>query len=67
MIIDLESSLVTPPLPLSHIWNSIKTAQVPSFDDVNFPALRAYVEENARALQDALDEAWEAAQTRARE
>lgn len=54
MIIDLESSLVTPPLPLSHIWNSIKTAQVPSFDDVNFPALRAYVEENAGTLQEAL-------------
>jgi hypothetical protein len=54
MIIDLESSLVTPPLPLSHIWNSIKTAQVPSFDDVNFPALRAYVDANTQRLRDAL-------------
>jgi hypothetical protein len=56
MIIDLESSLVTPPLPLSHIWNSIKTAQVPSFDDVNFPALRAYVDDHAQLLHDSLGE-----------
>ncbi|HEX5939150.1 MAG TPA: hypothetical protein VFZ12_02225 [Dehalococcoidia bacterium] len=54
MIIDLESSLVTPPLPLSHIWNSIKTAQVPSFDDVNFPALRAYADEHSRELRGSL-------------
>jgi hypothetical protein len=56
VIIDLESGLVTPNLPFSHLWNAIKTAQVPSFDDINFPALRRYLQEHDERLRDALGE-----------
>ena len=56
VIIDLESGLVTPNLPFSHLWDAIKTAQVPSFDDINFPALRRYLQEHDERLRDALGE-----------
>lgn len=57
MMIDLESNLVTPFLPPAAIVRSIRLGQYPSFDDVDIPRLRGYVESNAAALRRQLGEA----------
>lgn len=53
-MIDLESNLVTPFLPPAAIIRSIRLGQFPSFDDVDIPRLRAYLEANRPALDEAL-------------
>lgn len=54
VMIDLESNLVTPFLPPAAIIRSIRRGQYPSFDDIDVPRLRAYLEEHRAAIQDAL-------------
>lgn len=54
VIIDLESSLVSPPLPLWHLWTNLRTAQFPSFDDVNFASLRSYIDGRRDSLRSQL-------------
>ena len=70
-IIDLESNVVTPMLPLSGLWGAAREAHLPAFDDVDVPRLRSFVcnhrteleltlgERDFRALQKAIDRyAW---------
>ncbi|MFQ6019488.1 MAG: hypothetical protein ACE5KW_01905, partial [Dehalococcoidia bacterium] len=70
-IIDLESNVVTPMVPLSGLWGAAREAHLPAFDDVDVPRLRTFVcehrtelgttlgERDFRALQKAVDRyAW---------
>jgi hypothetical protein len=54
MIIDLESSLVFIPLPLSQWWDRFRVARFPSFDDISFPMLRRYLADHEAHLRQAL-------------
>jgi hypothetical protein len=53
-IIDLESNLVTPFLPPAAIVRAIRLAQYPSFDDIDIPRLRAYLDDREAELVDRL-------------
>lgn len=55
-IIDLESSLVTPPVPNAHFWSNLAAGAFPVFDDINFGFLREYVAQRAGLLHETLGE-----------
>ncbi|MEE8346249.1 MAG: hypothetical protein V3S20_02760 [Dehalococcoidia bacterium] len=49
-IIDLESNVVTPMMPLSGLWGAAREGHLPAFDDIDVPRLRAFVSDNRSAL-----------------
>jgi len=53
-IIDLESALVSPFVPLSRLNGALRDGTLPSFDDVDFAALRTYIDRNAHRLEQLL-------------
>jgi hypothetical protein len=63
-MIDLESNFVTPFLPPGAIVRALRLGQYPSFDDVDVPRLRAYLERHAGEIEGRLAAA-EAAELRA--
>ena len=56
-IIDLESTLVPLIQPLNMLPGMLRTGRVPTFDDVDYRRLNAYVNENEAALQESLGDA----------
>jgi hypothetical protein len=42
-VIDLESNVVTPMVPLSGVWGAARTAHLPPFDDIDVPKLLRFV------------------------
>lgn len=42
-IIDLESNIVTPMVPITGLWGAARDGHLPAFDDVDVPRLRAFV------------------------
>ena len=55
-IIDLESNVVTPMMPLSGLWGAAREAHLPAFDDVDVPRLRSFVRERRTELETTLGE-----------
>jgi hypothetical protein len=53
-LIDLESTVVTPMLPLSHLWGAARQAHLPAFDDIDVPRLRSFVCEHRTELETSL-------------
>jgi hypothetical protein len=53
-IIDLESSLVAFLYPVSRVVGLVRLGQFPSFDDIDVPRLRSYVEEHSQVIDNAL-------------
>lgn len=50
-IIDLESNVVTPMVPLSGAWGAARTAHLPPFDDIDMPRLLAWIERNRGEIE----------------
>jgi hypothetical protein len=50
-IIDLESNFVSPFLPPAAILRAIRLGQYPSFDDIDIPRLRAYIEARSELIE----------------
>jgi hypothetical protein len=55
-IIDLESNLVAPLMPVSGIVGAIRQGRFPAFDDIDVSRLDAYLAEHAGEIADALGE-----------
>lgn len=55
-IIDLESNVVTPMMPLSGLWGAAREAHLPAFDDIDVPRLRSFVCEHRTELKTTLGE-----------
>lgn len=55
-IIDLESNLVAPLMPVSGIVGAIRQGSFPAFDDIDVPRLDAYLGEHADEIAEALGE-----------
>ena len=55
-IIDLESNLVAPLMPLSGIVGAIRQGNFPAFDDIDTARLEAYLAEHAEEIEEALGE-----------
>jgi hypothetical protein len=55
-IIDLESNLVAPLVPLSGIVGAIRQGNFPAFDDIDGARLDAYLAEHAEEIEEALGE-----------
>lgn len=55
-IIDLESNVVTPMVPVSELLGAARTAHLPPFDDIDVPRLTAFVAENWDSLVERLGE-----------
>ena len=53
-IIDLESNVVTPMMPLSGIWGAAREAHLPAFDDIDVPRLQSFVCKHRTELELAL-------------
>ena len=53
-IIDLESNLVAPLMPVSGVAGSIRQGTFPNFDDIDMAKLRAYVGQHEPAIIEAL-------------
>ena len=49
-IIDLESAIVTPLPARGQWWSAMKSGNFPVFDDIDFPRLRRYIDENRADL-----------------
>ncbi len=50
-IIDLESNVVTPMMPLSGLWGAAREAHLPAFDDIDVPRLQSFVCEHRTELE----------------
>jgi hypothetical protein len=50
-IIDLESNVVTPMVPLSRVWTSAREAHLPPFDDIDLLKLWKFIDDNWDDLQ----------------
>jgi hypothetical protein len=55
-LIDLESNVVTPMVPVSRLWTSAREAHLPPFDDIDLLKLWAFIDENWGSLQERLGE-----------
>ena len=55
-IIDLESNLVAPLMPISGIVGAIRQGNLPAFDDIDTARLGAYLAEHAGEITEALGE-----------
>ena len=55
-IIDLESNLVAPLMPISGIVGGIRQGNLPAFDDIDSARLDAYLAEHAEEIEEALGE-----------
>ena len=55
-IIDLESNLVAPLMPVSGIVGAIRQGNFPTFDDIDTARLDAYLAEHAEEIEEALGE-----------
>jgi hypothetical protein len=55
-IIDLESNVVTPMVPVTEIWGAASTLHLPPFDDIDVPRLIRFYEENRSEIRHALGE-----------
>ena len=53
-IIDLESNIVTPMVPISGLWGAARDGHLPAFDDVDVPRLRAFVASHEGELRTTL-------------
>lgn len=53
-IIDLESNVVTPMVPLSRVWTSAREAHLPPFDDIDLLKLWKFIDDNWDDLQEKL-------------
>ena len=53
-IIDLESSVVTPMVPITGLWGAARDGHLPAFDDIDVPRLRAFVVRREAELRSAL-------------
>ena len=45
-VIDLESNVVTPMVPVRELWGAALTAHLPPFDDIDLPRLDRFIEAN---------------------
>lgn len=50
-IIDLESNVVTPMLPLTGFWAAARDAHLPPFDDIDMPRLWTWIEKNREEIE----------------
>lgn len=55
-IIDLESNVVTPMLPLSGVWAAARDAHLPPFDDIDTTRLLTWIEKNRDEIERRLGE-----------
>ena len=53
-IIDLESNVVTPMVPISGLWGAAREGHLPAFDDIDVPRLRAFVAKHDGELRTTL-------------
>ena len=53
-IIDLESNVVTPMVPITGLWGAARDGHLPAFDDIDVPRLRAFVVRRDAELRSAL-------------
>jgi hypothetical protein len=54
MIIDLESNVVTPMVPLSELWAAAWEAHLPPFDDIDLMRLWTFIERNRDEIENRL-------------
>jgi len=55
-IIDLESNVVTPLLPVRELWSAVRQRHLPPFDDIDLPRLWNFVHDNWDELGERLGE-----------
>lgn len=50
-IIDLESNVVTPMVPLTGLWGAARDAHLPPFDDIDIRRLMTWIERNREEIE----------------